>query len=125
MIVQHLEPEIKITRKFKSEGKDRTQELVYYTDGRGEKNPALVTKNTVAESRTLWDGNKLVSKSLSRMRTSQGIFEIEGLQKWELSADGRMLIQIITQGNMRSNPGGPVSILFAPPPEKRVFNRVP
>lgn len=125
MIVQHLEPEIKITRKFKSEGKDRTQDLVYYTDGRGEKNPGLVTKDMVTESRTLWDGNRLVSKSLSRMRTSQGILEIEGLQKWELSADGRTLTQIITHGNLRSNPGGHLPIMFAPPPEKRFFNRVP
>jgi hypothetical protein len=124
LIVRHLEPEIRITNKFRSEGKDRAQELVYYTDGRGEENPLLVTKGVV-KSRTLWDGRKLVSKSFSQMRTSRGILQLEALQKWELSADGRTLTQTITYGDASFNPGGRAPLLFAPPPEKRVFNRVP
>lgn len=100
LIVSHQEPEIKITRKFILDGKERVQELSYYTDNRGEKNPAMIV-NALIESKTKWDGRKLVSRLTTdnlvnsnpayRMRNIR--MDIYTTEKWELSADGQTLTQ--------------------------------
>ena len=39
LVVVHNEPELKVTRTLRLNGREETKELVYYTDGRGESNP--------------------------------------------------------------------------------------
>jgi hypothetical protein len=125
LVVAHHEPQMKVTRKFRSEGKDQTQKLLYYTDSRGEENPVLMGKGTV-KSKTIWDGHRIVTKSIYRKPTSRGIMSIETLIKWELSSDGSALIQTLTHNLPWFNPSGAVyPILGYPNVEKRVFKRVP
>src|SRR5258706_9933078 len=39
LVITHHEPEIRIARNFKEKGHERIDEVVYYSDGRGETNP--------------------------------------------------------------------------------------
>src|SRR5947199_9360145 len=53
LIITHQEPEIRIKRRFTLGSKRQEQDLVYYTDGRGESNVALGGgKNKSESSRT-------------------------------------------------------------------------
>jgi hypothetical protein len=127
LVVEHHETEIKITRTFKSEGKDRKQELVYYTDGRGEKNPILEGGKMRVKSHTRWIGNELMTKSIFRNPLAErGVFEQqEVLTKWELSNDGRTLTQTISVSKPNINLPGRGLFIPSYSVEKRVFNRVP
>lgn len=66
-------------------GKTKISDIVYYTDGR-------VTNNTIngnsAESRTFWDGPELMVRTVEKNAQGQ---EIEMLDDWQLSLDGKML----------------------------------
>ena len=47
LIIAHHDPELKITRKIFKKKREHSQELVYFTDSRGESNPTLDGKTTV------------------------------------------------------------------------------
>lgn len=132
LVVSHREPEIKITRRFMLDGKERVQELAYYTDNRGEKNPAMMV-DALIESKTKWDGRKLVSKltadaSMSRssaIRTRNIRMDIRMSEKWELSADGKTLTQTTETSFPRMDVEG--QAIFFPAGDqtvKKVFKRV-
>src|SRR5215216_5809102 len=57
LTISHKDPELKITRKLSLNGQQQVQELGYFTDGRGETNPAAVG-NTNIKTKTKWDGSK-------------------------------------------------------------------
>lgn len=91
LVIVERGPEIKITRTLNFGGRVETQELIYYTDGRGETNPAMLGRVGV-KSKTKWDGAKLVSESkLTRESPGGGTFTIDSTEKWQLSADGKTL----------------------------------
>src|SRR5260370_2815998 len=85
--ISYHEPELKITRKITKKKQERSQEVIYYTDGRGEKNPDIesITGKPFIKSKTKWEGNTLVSKRVS--------FDLsKDTDIWELSPNGRTLI---------------------------------
>lgn len=114
LVISHREPELKITRRASLNGRSETQELAYYTDERGEKNPSVFGKVGL-ESKTKWEGTRLVARSVVMRRSASGEpIRIESVERWQLSSDGRTL----TQGISINAPFGTQSI-------KQVYNRQP
>ena len=124
LVVTQAEPEIRIARKFVLEGQERTQALVYYTDGRGEANPTMMT-NELIRTKTKWQGRKLVTSATTRNVLRNVTIDIDTTETWALSADGQTLTVTTsttpprsTQPNMIFVPGDAEEI-------KKVFTRVP
>lgn len=114
MTIVLKEPEFQVTRDLKAEGQeDKHGTWVYYTDGRGETNPAFPSGGE-AKSKTKWDGSKLVSKSSVTRQVKGNDIKMDIEEKWELSKDGKSLIDTITF----STPQAANEV-------KLVFNRAP
>ena len=97
LTIVHREPEIRMTKKYKRSGRQFTEELIYYTDGR----PELKGGRLDSQSTTRWRGGKLVSTSRALpagMRTDPPL-EVITTDEWELSKNGQTLTRtIITTG---------------------------
>jgi hypothetical protein len=95
--IVHHEPEIRMTKKYKRGGRQYTEELIYYTDGR----PELKGGRLNSQSTTRWRDGKLVSTSRSvpaGMRTDPPL-EFVSTDEWELSKGGQTLTRtVITTG---------------------------
>jgi hypothetical protein len=92
LVITHKEPELKVLQKVNLNGNTSSQERIYYSDGRGETNPALLG-NADVKSKTKWDKMKLESKSSSsfQLRGGGDVFHTDTSEKRELSADGKTL----------------------------------
>ncbi len=99
--LSYREPELKITRQASMNGQSRNHNLVYFTDGRGETNPNLLTNEQMG-SKTKWEGAKLTSRSSSSMSFNGQSVHLEAIEKRELSSDGKTL----TITNTFSSPRG-------------------
>ncbi len=91
LVISHHDPELKITRKIIKKKRERLQELLYFTDGRGESNPGLDGKTTI-KSKTKWDGSNLTSKGSTSITISGASLTIEFTDKWLMSPDSKTLI---------------------------------
>ena len=110
--ITHKDPEFRIARSIKLNEQQMTQELVYYTDHRGETNPATIGSGEV-KSKTKWTKNKIeTTASWSRTSRTGDVSNFDSTEKWELSADGKVLTDTVDI----STPNGMRSI-------KQVFNR--
>jgi hypothetical protein len=132
LVISQVDPEIRVTRKLTWKGDERVQQLTYYSDGRGETNPSLVTMDE-AKSKTRWSGNKLVlSYSFSAGSAGRRAIILDVTEEWKLSADGKTLTQTQRTSQDLSNLPGvgatgiPRSIFIqAIPTEiKKVFTRI-
>ena len=98
--IAHRGPELRVTRRSRAEGRgERTQESVFYTDGRGELNPPTLGR-VGTKTKTGWEGGKIVARARLERRAAGGktvAFEVS--EKWELSADGRTLTQTASAGS--------------------------
>jgi hypothetical protein len=91
LLVEHHDPEIKVTRRVVTEAQDTTEISVYYTDGRGEIN---VKDGRPLKSLTKWKGQNL-SFSFSRKSKGDGItLKTNQSIRWELSSSGQSLIEV-------------------------------
>jgi hypothetical protein len=88
--ISHREPELKITRNANLGGQSRNHNLSYFTDGRGESNPNILSNETM-RSKTRWEGARLISRSSSSMSFNGQSVNLEAIEKRELSADGKTL----------------------------------
>jgi hypothetical protein len=131
LIVSHAEPEIKVTRKSIWGGQEQTQEMTYYSDGRGEIGRRFIG-NSEGKSKSEWDGDKFVTRfSITSEHAGQRRVSFDVIQEWKMSADGKTLTQTervnqpISTGSI--NPGsGPMHgnlIVVFPSELKRVFHR--
>lgn len=132
--ISHHEPEFRVTMPTEKGGQIVEREFVYFTDGRGETNQAtsgLTTnpsaahadrpKTRVAESKTKWSGNKIVTRMPLRLNVGGHFVEYEQIDEWKLSEDGKVLTQISRLIFQNSN------VAFVPTlarDKKRVYNRV-
>jgi hypothetical protein len=113
MVIVHHDPELKISRSIKFNDQERSQELAYYTDHRGETNPATFGRGDL-KSKTKWDKNKIESRaSWSTMSRAGEPSDFDLTEKWELTADGKTLTDTVEISSGRG-----VRTL------KQVFNRV-
>jgi len=91
LVIAHKEPELKISRKASVNGREQSQILTYYSDARGETNPAVFGSAEV-KTKTKWDKIKLVSDASTTINTPRGdAIHIDTSEKRELSADGNTL----------------------------------
>lgn len=103
LLISHREPEIKITRKTVSGGREWTREVVYYGDGRGETNLARDTSadpdndsEKEIKSETRWKKDKLITETTLRAPTNGTFVTFKITQEWKLSSDGQVLTQTKT-----------------------------
>jgi hypothetical protein len=105
LLITHKDPEFRISRSVKLKEQQMTQDLVYYTDHRGETNPATIGSGDV-KSKTKWNKNKIeTTASWSRMGRTGDVSNFDSTEKWDLSADGKTLtdsVDISTPNGMRS-----------------------
>jgi hypothetical protein len=113
LTIVHKEPEIRLTKTYKQYGRTKTEESIYYTDGRPEYHSRT---GKDSEPVTRWRGNKLVRKAVTAPHAGiSGTFppvENVMLEEFEISADGKTLTRTITHS-------GVVTIKL-----RYVFNRV-
>ena len=113
MVIAHHDPELKISRLLKLNEQQVSQELVYYTDRRGETNPATFGRGDL-KSKTKWDKNKIEARaSWSTDARGGEVNNFDSTEKWELGPDGKTLTDTVEI----SSPRGMRTI-------KQVFNRV-
>lgn len=97
LIVSQQAPVIRMRRKFNLNGKQQEQELVYYTDERGEANVTLRGGDSKSESRTRWESDRLVILYDSYSASVGGsAVEARTEVDWKLSNDGEVLTKRIT-----------------------------
>jgi hypothetical protein len=108
MVIEHKEPNLTIKRKMSFRGEERTQELKYTTNNKKNNNEGFF--GTTTESKTHWEGDKLVTESTTE--TSRGVMETKEVRS--LSADGNtMTVEMTTKGGPREGT------------RKMVFNKQP
>ena len=142
--VVHAEPELKVTRVWATKGRERKDETVYYTDGRGEVNlwekllgwPTTPSGGEELKTKTVWKGEKLISKTdvdsmPEKNRRNMRRFK----EEWKLSKDGSelnisMKLEIILDGEqalrLGTLPSGePYRVSLDPIESKYVLRRAP
>ena len=85
--------EIKITRRFLQDGAEKVQELVYYTDGRGELNPTLDGKRTVSSYTKRRKNTVIVKFALQTGTLIDNRVVNERVDEWKLASDAQTLTQ--------------------------------
>ena len=98
LVIAHADPELKIRRTLSLNGREEVKEFIYYTDGRGETNPATLGAGEV-KSKTRWDGDKVVAEAHVTRQGAGGNYELNVTQKWQVSSDGKTLTNTTTIGN--------------------------
>ena len=99
LVVEHKEPELKITRTLRLNGREETGVFTYYTDERGEANPAAIGPGDV-RSKTKWEGDKVVARASIRGKGSGGVGAgLDVTQKWYVSSDGKTLTNTTAIGD--------------------------
>lgn len=96
LTIVHKEPEIRLTKTYQQHGRNKTDEAIYYTDGRPEYHSRT---GKDSEPVTRWRGSKLVRKSVTAPAGMSGPYpslEIVMTEEFELSADGKTLTRTIT-----------------------------
>ena len=103
LVVAHREPELKITRTLRLNGQQETKEFTYYTDGRGETNPATIGGGEV-KSKTKWDGEKVAAHAKMTWPGQSGAAgaEMDVTQKWQVSSDGKTLTNTTAFGSVQT-----------------------
>lgn len=134
--ITYRDPEIRITYQHDERGKIVGRDFVYYTDGRGETNPATrlltTTPNSVSrdldkqvsQSKTRWSGNKLVMRATLRTGIAGRVMEFEVIDEWRISGDGKTLTQT-SRTVIRQHFSDGVFVPANAPDLKKVYNRIP
>lgn len=117
------EPKLTITRKVIKDKRERLQQLAYYIDSRGEKNPTFTGKGTI-KSKTKWDGTSLLVDGIMSAPVGGDTIVQQMNERWEISSDGNTLTQVIKSGPFRSTFGKTVFMYQGIETIKRVFTRV-
>lgn len=138
LMVKHQEPEI----KFLDNADEKAQELIYYSDGRGEENPSGISirtgtqsddsaqENEKLKSKTKWDGEKLVARANLQRTVNGHTYRMEIVKEWKLSKDQNTLTitsrttNINPNAGMRSpSSGGGITLPARPSETKKVYRR--
>jgi hypothetical protein len=108
LVISQKEPEIKIIRKYFLKGYEGWQELLYFSDQRGETNPSIIEGETI-KSKTKWEGRKLVTRSSIRSMFTPGVMiTYDRVDEWKLSNDGQTLTETTRIYNLQSSNDKPI-----------------
>jgi hypothetical protein len=116
LVIEHKDPELKITRKFTAGGNTSSVVFAYYSDGRGETNPAALGNGDV-KTKTRWDKKKLESKFSSSYKSPRDgrVTYFETIDRRELSADGKILTITTTRDSATTGMvlgGGTIKLVY-------------
>jgi hypothetical protein len=135
LTITHNEPLIRIVQKTDLHGREWIKEFLYYTDGRGENNPAAnlyissyegnENPNSPSprrtESKSKWKDNKVKIRYSIIVRIPDGRrTKVEVEEEWVMSPDGKMLTQTTSFSNNDSN----FITSVKPRKLKKVFNKI-
>lgn len=87
--ITHTEPEIRIAERRLIKGQNKSANVIYYTDKRGEKNPSHFYEPEI-ESATSWKDNSIVRKYKILTR-EKNKFQSETIETYTLSKDQKTL----------------------------------
>ncbi|MFL6256986.1 MAG: hypothetical protein ACJ74T_18420, partial [Pyrinomonadaceae bacterium] len=90
LVITHADPELKMKHTLRLNGQEELKEFIYYTDERGETNPATLGVGEV-KSKTKWEGDKVVASARITRKGQSGPYTLDMMQKWQVSSDGKML----------------------------------
>lgn len=108
LVISQKEPEIRITRKYFMKGYEGDQELLYFSDHRGETNPSIIEGETI-KSKTKWNGKNLTSRSSIRRTFTPGVvITYDRVDEWKLSNDGQTLTETTRIYNLKSSNDKPI-----------------
>ena len=117
--------EIRITRSYSANGKELSQQIVYFADGRGEKYQSPLTGNLI-NSKTKWEGKELVTRYSARRAYPGRVIDVDMIEIWKLSQDGNTLTltirTVLPPLSMLNEPGG-IQVTSGPRDMKTVYNR--
>jgi hypothetical protein len=132
--ITYQDPALKIVRTVLVNGQSEERELTYYTDGRGEVNPAIFWLSTTPDpkaahpaatkSKTKWSRDKIVTRATLRLTAGGHVTEEEVVDEWQISADGKTLTQTTHLTPRAIGPAGSVFVPANRPDDKRVYSLV-
>ncbi len=94
LLVEHREPEMKVTKIYNFKGAKRTVEENYFTDGRAAADAEF--GSDAISQKAVWRGGTLIrTKEVSK--GSGKTVEQTTTENWELSKDGKMLTLTLTE----------------------------
>ncbi len=131
--ITHAAPELKIRRYLTVNGKMTEKELTYFTDGRGETNPATIWISTnrdstsspakETQSKTKWETGRIVTRATLRVMIGIHAIEEDVVDEWVLSPDGKTLTRT-TRFYLQRSATEPVMITAQNADDKRVYTLV-
>ena len=100
LIIVHQDPEIRMTLQTVVNRRASHVRHTYFTDGRGETN-RMPSTNQILSSRTRWRNGEIEIRRSDAVTVRLGgdstrTVSIEATERWQLSNDGRTLVQTIT-----------------------------
>jgi len=117
--IEQTEPDIKMVRRYAG----TSVVFQYFTDGREvtRKDPF----GEVVKSKTKWDGDKLVSRIVTRRIIVGRSVDMDIVEEWKLSKDGKTLTKKIVIIFPKNAPDKVNAVPVAQPTEefKKVYNR--
>ena len=118
--IQQNEPEIKMVRRYQM----TSLVINYFTDGREISTKKLIASD-VLKATTKWDGDKLVNRTLTRRIVMGRSVDMDVVEEWKLSKDGKTLTKKIIIIFPRNAPDKVNAVPVARPTEefKKVYNR--
>lgn len=131
--ILHHDPELKIIRTIILNGHPEQQELTYYTDGRGETNPATFWLSSSPDpksphpketkSKTKWSGERVVTRTTLRLMAGIHVIEEDVVDEWQISTDGKTLTQTTRHIVPRPSDGS-IVVPANRPDDKRVYTLI-
>jgi len=123
---------LRIIRTFVRNGQPIDREFIYYTDGRGETNGAVILftsepgrvkpediERRNVKSRTKWERDKLVIRTTLETRLGRDTFQYLLVDEWKMSPDGQSLTQ--TSKFQPDQSTVPVFVPATRPDQKRFY----
>ena len=122
LVISYHDPELRITRTLTEKKKQRSKDLVYYTDGRGENNAASFYQNETVQSKTRWEGDVIVTRGNALMQMGGDTVFWDYTDKLQLSPDRTTLTESTTLSSPRSKFGN-TRFVFRQQNVKRIFRK--
>jgi hypothetical protein len=92
LTIMHHEPEIKMSKRYRQGGREVSDDVTYYTDGRPEYSSLSGVRDP--EPTTRWRGRRLVRRSVKELHGPLKL-RIETEEEWLLSEDGQTLTRTV------------------------------
>ena len=116
LVITHRDPEVAVKRVVGPQSSARAEEMVFYTDKRGEtfryEEPGLPRRppdEVTVKSKTKWDGKKIRREMTIKRSTRAGMLYSRRVEEWSMSDDGKYLFrETVTRDDneLKISPGG-------------------